>query len=278
MDQPQNNSPTLDPSEADLSSVDSVTIDQIPGRKPGRILKLRDAEIYFERFGAGKPVLLLHGGAATIESWFCQIPALAEKYELIVPDARGHGRSPDVDGPIDFDSMAADFCELLDHVGLKNVAVVGWSDGAVTGMKMAMMRPDLISKVVTLGAHSRPEGMTDDFRAEVEGSTAENFPEILSGGYKALSPDGPDHWPVVFGKLKTMWLTLPDFSEGELQSIQCPVLLVVGESDIVTREESKRMESLIPDASLKILEGASHYAPVEVPEIVNAVVLDFIDI
>ncbi len=269
--------PESPPRTTDLSTVDTVTLGEIPGRKPGSVFGGNRAEIYFERFGAGSPVLLLHGGGATIESWTFQIPALAQRHEVIVPDARSHGRSRDVKGAISFDAMAADFCGLLDHLGLKNVAVVGWSDGAVTALKMAMDRPDLVSKIVALGAHSRPAGMTDEFRAEVEGATAGNFPDILKEGYKALSPDGPDHWPVVFEKLKTMWLTLPDFTGDELRSVSCPVLLLVGETDIVRREESERMEDLIPAARLKVLQGASHYSPVEIPDVVNTVIMEFLE-
>ncbi len=261
---------------ADLSSVDSLTLGEISGRKMGEVLAINGSAIYFERFGEGTPVLLLHGGAATIESWTFQISALSKGYELIVPDARGHGRSRDVEGAINFKAMAADFCGLLDHLRLKEVAIVGWSDGAVTSFEMAMSRPDLVSKVVALGAHSRPEGMTDEFRAEVEGATAENFPDILKEGYKALSPDGSAHWPIVFEKLKKMWLNLPNFTEVELRSIACPVLLLVGETDIVRREESERLERIIPNARLKVMEGASHYAPVEVPDLVNAEITEFL--
>jgi len=258
------------------STVDTVVIQDIPNRPEGEYLSVNGIELYCEIFGEGEPLLLIHGGAATIESWFFQIPEFAVKFKVIVPDARGHGRTRDVEGPIDFKNMAADFEALLDHLGLSKVLVVGWSDGGVTGLQMAMNRPDLVSKVVTLGAHSRPEGMTDQFKAEVEGSTPENFPAILSEGYKALSPDGPDHWPVVFGKLKNMWLTLPNFGEEELKSIECPVLLLVGEQDIVRPEESDRLTDLIPDARLVVIEGASHYSPVEVPDVVNSIIMEFL--
>ena len=258
------------------STVDTVVIQDIPNRPEGEYLSVNGIELYCEIFGEGEPLLLIHGGAATIESWFFQIPEFAGKFKVIVPDARGHGRTRDVEGPIDFKNMAADFEALLDHLGLSDVMVVGWSDGGVTGLQMAMNRPDLVGKVVTLGAHSRPEGMTDQFKAEVEGSTAENFPAILSEGYKALSPDGPEHWPVVFGKLKEMWLTLPNFSEEELKSIECPVLLLVGEQDIVRPEESDRLTELIPDARLVVIEGASHYSPVEVPDVVNGIIMEFL--
>ena len=195
---------------------------------------------------------------------------------LIVPEARGHGRSRDVEGEINFKAMAADFCGLLDHMGLKEVAIVGWSDGAVTGLEMAMSRPDLVSKIVALGAHSRPEGMTDEFRAEVEASTADNFPDVLKEAHRSLSPDGTAHWPVVFEKLKKMWLNLPNFSEVELRSIACPILLLVGQTDIVRREESERLEKILPNARLKVIEGASHYAPVEIPNEVNAEITQFL--
>jgi pimeloyl-ACP methyl ester carboxylesterase len=259
-------SPTLE--------VDSIP--EIPNRPQGQRVKVNGIDLYYEVFGDGPPLLLIHGGAATIESWYGQIPEFSKKFKVIAVDSRGHGRTQDAEGPINFKIMAADFEALLQHLGIKSVSIVGWSDGGVTGLEMAMSHPDLVKKVVTLGAHSRPEGMTEEFKAEVEGAAPDRFPEILVNGYKALSPDGPDHWPVVFGKLKTMWLTLPNFQESELRAVTCPVLLLVGEKDIVREEESKRMASLIPKSRLKVLEGASHYSPVEIPEIVNEVILGFL--
>ena len=259
-------SPTLE--------VDSIP--EIPNRPQGQRVKVNGIDLYYEVFGDGPPLLLIHGGAATIESWYGQIPEFSKKFKVIAVDSRGHGRTQDAEGPINFKIMAADFEALLQHLGIKSVSIVGWSDGGVTGLEMAMSRPDLVKKVVTLGAHSRPEGMTEEFKSEVEGAGPDRFPEILINGYKALSPDGPEHWPVVFGKLKTMWLTLPNFQESELRAVTCPVLLLVGEKDIVREEESKRMASLIPKSRLKVLEGASHYSPVEIPEIVNEVILGFL--
>ncbi|MES2660602.1 MAG: alpha/beta hydrolase [Verrucomicrobiota bacterium] len=260
----------------DLSNLDTMTIPEIPNRTQGERFTVNGIELYYETFGAGDPLLLIHGGGATIESWFAQIPDFSEKYKVIVPDSRGHGRTNDAAGPINFGLMASDFAALLDHLGMKGVSIVGWSDGGVIGLQMAMSRPDLVRKVVTLGAHARPDGMTAEFKAEVEGSSPDHFPAILVEGYKALSPDGPEHWPVVFEKLKSMWLTLPNFQDEELKRIQCPVLLMVGEQDIVREEESKRIASLIPKARLKVLTGATHYSPVEIPGVVNETILGFL--
>lgn len=269
-------SPAKDAAPSDSAALEAESIPDIPNRPQGEKAKVNGIDLYYEVFGKGEPVLLIHGGAATIESWYAQIPEFSKGYQVIVPDARGHGRTPDADGPINFQLMAADFAGLLDHLGLKGVMVVGWSDGGVTGLELAMKRPELVKKVVTLGAHSRPEGMTAEFKAQVEAFDATNFPPILVNGYKALSPDGPDHWPVVFAKLKTMWLTLPNYQDDDLKAIRCPVLLVAGEHDIVREEESKRMAALIPKARLKILEGMTHYAPIEKPDAVNREILTFL--
>jgi pimeloyl-ACP methyl ester carboxylesterase len=261
---------------AELADLNAIEIKEIPNRPKGERAKVNGIEMYYEIFGEGEPLLLIHGGGATIESWFCQIPEFAGKYKVIAADSRGHGRTSDADGPINFEVMAADFGALLDHLGLKNVMILGWSDGGVIGLELAIRRPDLVRKVITLGAHARPEGMAAEFKAEVEGATPENFLPMLVEGYKALSPDGPEHWPVIFGKLKTMWLTLPDFKDEQLRGIQCPVLLLAGEYDIVREEESTRMASLIPKARLKILKGATHYSPVQIPDIVNKEIIDFL--
>ena len=261
----------------DLADLSTIEIKEIPNRPKGERAKVNGIEMYYETFGQGDPLLMIHGGGATIESWFCQIPEFSKRFKVIAADSRGHGRTNDAEGPINFDLMTADFTALLDQLGLKNVMVVGWSDGGVIGLEMSMQRPDLVKKVVALGAHARPPGMTDEFKAGVEASTPENFPAMLVEGYKALSPNGPEHWPVIFGKLKTMWLTQPDFKDEQLRSIQCPVLLLVGEHDIVSEEESKRMASLIPKAKMQVLKGATHYSPVQIPDIVNKEIEGFLE-
>ncbi|MCX6880744.1 MAG: alpha/beta hydrolase [Verrucomicrobia bacterium] len=268
-------SPVAETDQAGASALDADSIPAIPDRPQGERFAVNGTELYYEIFGTGEPLLLLHGGAATIESWYAQIPEFAKKYRVIVPDCRGHGRTKDVEGPINFTLMASDIAGLLDHLGIKSVMIVGWSDGGVTGFELAIRHPDLVKKLVTFGAHSRPQGMTAEFKAGVEAFNPDNFPPILVNGYKALSPDGPEHWPVVFAKLKTMWLTLPNFTEDELRGIRCPTLLMVGETDIVREEESKRIASLIPKSRLKVLQGATHYFPVEIPEIVNGTILGF---
>ena len=258
------------------ASTDLDKIPEIPNRPNGERLFVNGINLYYEVMGEGEPLLLINGGAATIESWFGQIPELRKHYRIIAVDSRGHGRTPDGDGPIDFDVMATDYEALLDHLKFKGVKIVGWSDGGVIGFKLAIRRPDLVKMLVTLGSHSRPEGMTEEFKREVESASPEKFPAILVDGYKALSPDGPEHWPVVFNKLKIMWLTLPNIPDAELAKIQCPVLLIVGEHDIIRRDESDRLARLIPNARLNVLDGASHYSPVEIPGIVNEEILKFL--
>ncbi len=165
---PPVSSPVTDKDKADPSALDTTSIPEIPNRPQGERFAVNGIKLYYEIFGKGEPLLLLHGGAATIESWYAQIPEFAKKYQVIVPDCRGHGRTNDAEGPINFTLMASDLAGLLDHLGLKGVMIVGWSDGGVTAFELAIRHPELVKKIVTFGAHSRPQGMTAEFKGEVE--------------------------------------------------------------------------------------------------------------
>ena len=105
---------------------------------------------YYEVSGEGEPLVMLHGGLATAESWAMQVPALAERYRVYVPERRGHGRTPDVGGPITYEMMAADTAAFLDAAGTGATHLVGWSDGAVVGMPVALRRPELVLKLAVI--------------------------------------------------------------------------------------------------------------------------------
>jgi pimeloyl-ACP methyl ester carboxylesterase len=107
----------------------------------GEYVNVGDVRTYYEVHGGGEPVVLLHGGFGTVESWAMQTPALAERYRVYVPERRGHGRTPDVNGPITYETMAADTAAFLEAAGTGAAHLVGWSDGAVVGMLVALRRP-----------------------------------------------------------------------------------------------------------------------------------------
>src|SRR5436190_23902147 len=179
----------------DAPAADASPIKEIPNRPKGEYATVNGIKMYYEIFGKGEPLLMIHGGSASIESWFEQLPELAKTYRVIAPDSRGHGRTQDSTNALSYKLMASDFVELLKQLKITNAIVVGWSDGGIIGLDLAMNHPTLVKKLVAMGANFRADGMADEVKAGLAASGPNDHPAILVEGYKALSPDGPDHWP-----------------------------------------------------------------------------------
>jgi pimeloyl-ACP methyl ester carboxylesterase len=230
---------------------------------------------YYEVYGEGEPLVLLHGGLATADSWAMQVPALAEGYRVYVPERRGHGRTPDPAGPITYEMMAADTAAFLDATGTGAANLVGWSDGAVVGMLVALRRPELVRKLVVIGQYFNFEGEVPEFRAMID-YWSYNLPEELHELYDRVSPDGPEHFSVVLEKLMRMWREEPDISLSELAGVRVPTLVMQGDDDIVKVEHSSALAATLPDAQLAVIPGSSHMAPLEKPDLVNQLLLGFL--
>src|SRR5262245_40207502 len=126
--------------------------------RDGAYLDAGGVHTYYEVRGAGDPVILLHGGMCTAEPFDGQAPALAERYRAYVPERRGHGRTPDVDGPITYEVMARDTIDFIEAAGTGPAHLVGWSDGAIVGLLVALERPELVRKLVLIGQYSNDDG------------------------------------------------------------------------------------------------------------------------
>ena len=139
---------------------------------------------YYEAQGAGDPVVLLHGGMCTIETWGAQVPAFVERYRVYLPERRGHGRTPDVEGPMTYAGMAEDTIAFLDALAIGPAHLVGWSDGALVGLLVAMRRPDLVRKLVLIGQAVTLDGARPEFVAMLE-NMREVLPPMLEEAYVA---------------------------------------------------------------------------------------------
>jgi pimeloyl-ACP methyl ester carboxylesterase len=241
----------------------------------GEYVNAGGVRTYYEVYGEGEPLVLLHGGLATAESWVMQVPALAEGYRVYVPERRGHGRTPDAAGPITYEMMAADTAAFLDATGTGAANLVGWSDGAVVGMLVALRRPELVRKLVVIGQYFNFEGEVPEFRAMID-YWGTDLPEALHEVYDRVSPDGPEHFPVVLEKMMGMWREEPDLAFSELAGVRAPVLLMQGDDDIVKVEHSAALAATLPEAQLAVVPGSSHMAPLEKPVLVNQLILDFL--
>ena len=227
---------------------------------------LDDATIYYEIYGAGQPLLLLHGNNQSISAFANQIGALAGQYNVIAADTRGHGNSTDEStGPLTYEMFAADTVRLLDHLNLKNADILGWSDGGITGLIMARKYPEYVNKLAVMGANLFPGGLKDIVFKDTQESIDD------------LSIES-DEQVAIKKRIYELVLNEPRLTFDELQQIKSPVLVMAGENDIVLENHTRQIAENIPNARLKIFNSASHFAPRYKSDEFNREVLAFFNV
>lgn len=238
---------------------------------------INDISLYYETYGEGSPVLVLHGGSAFIETMHNQVTALAADHFVVAPDSRAHGRTSDAEGvPLSYAQMADDMIALMDHLQIDKADIVGWSDGGNIGLDMAIRYPDRVGKLVTYGSNFHTNGLVPDAEGEgINSSPDDPSWEVVRSFYQSVAPD-PDHWPVFHGKLMTMWDTQPTFTVGDLGGVSSPTLVMAGEFDSIKEAHTREMAASIPDATLLIVEGQDHFAPLMAPETVTPHIVAFL--
>ncbi len=249
------------------------------GPDDGRRIVANGVEQYVELDGPtdGAPVVLLHGGFVTLDSWARQRAALvAAGYRVILPERRGHGRTPDVPGPLSYAAMTADTIALMAALALPSAHLVGWSDGGIVALEVALARPDLVRSLVLIGTAAHVDGWTAEVRADAETMTVASMPPFIRDAYDRLSPDGPDHFPVVFERLVAEWRVEPRHELAELARIAAPTLLLLGDRDNVTVEHAAAMRRAMPDARLAVLPDADHFLLFSQPDLATRLLLDFL--
>jgi pimeloyl-ACP methyl ester carboxylesterase len=234
----------------------------------GQHISVGDASIYCETFGAGAPVLVLHGGVGYTEDMSFQIRALAKSHFVIATDIRGHGRSTGANGPLSYSLMSDDMVKVLDSLKIHRVDVVGWSDGGIIGLDMAMRHPERVRRLVAISANYNPDGLR--FAPSVE-----EVPRIALR-YWLLAPD-PAQWTALYRNVVTMWRTQPQYTVNDLGQIKAPTLIMAGEDDLIKREHTDQLAKAIPGSHESIIAGATHSVPIEKPEIIDSKILNFLD-
>jgi len=216
-------------------------------------------KLYYEVYGSGQPLILLHGSHATIETTFGNmIPALSKQYQVIAVELQGHGRTADINRPITCENMAEDIAGLIRHLKLGKAAVLGYSMGSGVGLNLAIKHPDLVGKLVLLSPVYKASGIQADYWPMLPQVT----PEVFEGSpvkqaYDSLAPD-PKHWPVLVTKLRTVYQQDFDWKEKNLKSIKAPVMVVIGDADMVTAEHGVEMFRLFGGGQFGDLKGLSN--------------------
>jgi pimeloyl-ACP methyl ester carboxylesterase len=235
-------------------------------------VQLGAVKTWYDEHGEGVPLVLMHGGLVDARFFEPNLAALTERFHVYTPERRGHGHTPDVDGPITYQLMADDTIAFLDEVVGGPADLVGHSDGAFVAMLVAMQRPELVNRLVMISGGYDKSG---EAMPEMEFDVDQVVP-FLGPAYGEVSPDGEAHFPVVAAKIGEMMKTEPHLDVAELAKVRQRSLVMFSDDDLMTLTHAVDMYDALPNAELAVVPGTSHFLTQEKPDLVNAIVLDFL--
>jgi pimeloyl-ACP methyl ester carboxylesterase len=219
----------------------------------GKYYNIRGFKMYAEVYGQGQPLLFIHGNGGSINNFTKNIPYFATKYKVIIADSRAHDKSKDPADSLSYEMMADDYAALLDAMKIDSAYVVGWSDGGINGLLMAIRHPKKVKKLAITGANLRPDTTAvpqevwDMVTPMYEGLKAKNDKnEIEKGGLKLLR----------------LLVENPHIPLTDLHKISCPTLVIGGDHDVIKEEHTMEIYKNIPKAYLWILPNSGHSTPV----------------
>lgn len=262
-----------------------VVSGQIPyGNNPatGKYLKVDDAKIYYERYGTGEPIVLLHGGLfGDISEYGKLIPKLAEHNQVIAIDLRGHGKSEIGDRPFTYEILSKDVYEILKSITQEKAVVVGFSDGAITALKFAVTYPNTLKKLVCLGGPllspmDYKTGMVENLKSWTGDFFEKQMPDFVKAR-KALMPQ-PERWNDFVEKLKNAWIQPVYVEKTEIQKLKSPILMICGDRDqYVTLENYLNVYRSLSNAQLSIIPDSNHVVLFTQPDLVEKNILTFLN-
>lgn len=245
----------------------------LPAPDKSGLAPVNGIKLWYAEFGKGEPVLFVHGGLGNSDYWAHQVRALCGKYRVIVMDSRGHGRSSRDAAPFGYDLMASDVIGLLDYLKIKKVALVGWSDGAIIGLDIAMHHPERLSKLFAFAANIDPTGVSDVQHSPV--FTA--FIARAGKEYEKLSPT-PHQYNQFVVQITKMWNTQPRWTKADFAKIRTPTWIVDGDRDeAINHDQPRTMADWTPGAGLLIVPDVSHFGFLQDPEQFNRNLAHFLE-
>ena len=249
----------------------------MPGLPPATVsglVHVNDIDMWRAEFGPanGKPVIMVHGGLGNANYFGKVIPYLVQAgFHVIAVDSRGHGRSTRSAQPFSYELMASDVVKMLDALHIPKADLVGWSDGGIIGIVMAIHNPERLDRVFAFGANTDPDGLKPDFD---KAGVFKEYEERAGAEYRKLSPT-PGQYGEFLKQISRMWATQPHLTEQQLQGIHTPIVIADGRYDEgIKQSHDRTMAATIPDAHLVILPGVSHFAMLQNPPLFARAVLD----
>ncbi|HEU4947320.1 MAG TPA: alpha/beta hydrolase [Kribbella sp.] len=235
-------------------------------------VQLGAVRTWYDEHGEGEPLVLMHGGLVDARFFEPNLGPLAEQFHVYTPERRGHGHTPDVEGPISYQLMADDTIAFLEQVVGKPADLVGHSDGAFVAMLVAMQRPELVKRLVMIsGGFNKSGEAMPDMEWDVD-----QISQFLAPAYGEVSPDGIDHFRVVATKIGEMAAVEPTLEASELAKVPQRTLVMFSDDDLMTLPHAVEMYDALPNAELAVVPGTSHFLTQEKPDLVNRLILDFL--
>ena len=234
----------------------------------GRYYEVRGIKMYTETYGKGKPLLLIHGNGGSISAFSSTIPYFSKKYKVIAVDSRAHGKTIDPSDSLSFEQMADDFAALLDKMHIDSAYVIGWSDGGINALLLAMRHPDKVIKLASTGANLTPDSLGI-------------IPKEWNGMVKQYNSDKDK--PRTTAKQKNDWkifmldYTQPNVPFSALKVIKCPSLIICGDHDVIPIEHTVKIYQAIPRAYLWVVPNSGHPTLIEHRDDFNKLVDHFFE-
>lgn len=212
-------------------------------------------KMYYEIYGKGKPLVLIHGGGSTIETSFGRvIPLFSKDRQLICVELQAHGRTGDRDTQLSFEQDADDVAALLKNLNIEKSDILGFSNGGNTALQISIRYPQLCNKVIGASVLLKRNGTFPQFLEFMKNGTFEEMPQAYKDAFMKVNPDSAKLLNM-FQKCANRMIHFKDFSDEEIKSIKAPVLLVNGDHDVATNEHVVAMSKIIPNCKLAIIPG-----------------------
>ncbi|MBL8147721.1 MAG: alpha/beta hydrolase [Anaerolineae bacterium] len=252
-----------------------VVLSELSAPTASGLLPVNDIQMYYAQYGEeGQPLILLHGGLGNADYFANQIQAFVNAgFQVFAFDSRGHGRSSVTDTPIGYALMASDVLAAMDALGIDKADLVGWSDGGIIGLDIAINHPERLNKLVAYGANYIPAGVNP---AVGESAVFNAYVEQALTDYALLNP-APENMDAFLANISNMWATEPNFSEEQMRGITVPTLILDGwQEEAIFPQHDFDMAALIPNGELTLMPGVGHFAMFLTPEMFNSIVLNYL--
>lgn len=247
------------------------------GSNHGKHITISNTNIYYEEYGSGMPLLLFHGGFGSIHDFQQVIPKLSKHYRVIAVDSPGHGRSEQADS-LSFDLMADYYSIMIDQFKLDSVYIIGYSDGGITALLLAEMRPDKVKKIIASGVNSRMDGITSEvlgYLKLINPTFIETYQKEWLTDYQSKSPE-KDKWEKYITDMTRMYSKNVLIDEQTLSNIGVNVLLVFGDRDLIKLEHALELYQIITGSRLCVLPNTPHEVFSENPELISNIGIEFL--